>query len=332
MWPCHLPAVSVSRYVGFIFLLSHCSIASPFFVHAPASRFLTGAHQAYLKGDFATLVDDIRGQLEAFPWDELAKKNALQLVERALVESKRQGLKVSWHLPKEFSLLQINSARTDRDGHVYFRLTLRGDGRFIKIDQVKIVQNGTLTLLDKRGKVGACRDFGKDRLDFNERFTCSSPILAAPPEEGLYSIEIEFDGKRISGWFVLSGLTPETSPKILSPSPYEELTTNTPTFRWSGYLPSADSKFAKFSCTAYVTPQDNQASRWFIHFPTSKRRGSLPDAFVADLRKVGTRVGASQLDTGPYLLNVKCDDTWRFGDLTLGSERHAIRSFVVRSP
>lgn len=200
---------------------------------APPSSPLEAAHEAFLDGDHATMVDDLKAILADPDADPATRRNAIDLLEVAY-EDTQGRLPAHTKLPDALDRLTFESIVKTEPGRLKHRVVVRGWATSPhRIEGMRLLHGPHNTVvLDQAQGLGA---YASSADDDGFEFELEGPEVASPAPDGLYTLSMRIDGQQVSVWFIASGLTSSATPTLRVPAAGQALSTTQPVLAWDDF-------------------------------------------------------------------------------------------------
>jgi hypothetical protein len=295
--------------------------SSPSPTSAPGA--LQAAHEAYLGGDFIAVGERIHDVLLDPSSGELAKDNALELLERSFA-AQNGKLPARFALPDQIGGMELGlmkgQAAHGEYRALYLFVRVRA-GLASRVTNITVRHLPGDLLLDKasgRGKI----KLRHDKPGF-EDIVLEAINVESLPADGVFSIRVEIDGAPVmDSWVLGSKLVATTTPEIASPAPSESLADENPTVRWTPFHSPEHAPFEDRTLSVYVhDPKANKAA-WDLW---TDRPGDLAVLRIGD--HDGT--AKTKLAPGSYWLAFTAGENRSFGPVTLARKSQAGLPFNV---
>jgi hypothetical protein len=305
--------------------LSQLATAGSWFADGTETKPLNKAHAAFLKHDYRQLALQVKAVFMDEGSDEAAKRNSLELLERAY-ESSHGSIPVDWKLPSGISSLKVTLRRSQGPKAEAFALKIGGNAATKNsLKQVQLVRYPNQVVLDKGKQLGEWTE--QEEPGDGIYFELDGPRTSEPAAEGLYLINLETTaGQVTSGWFILSNMLSSDTPVLRTPVPGQLFTTRTPTMRWDDFKSPEYKNYEWRGLWAAVVKDDGSADWseiWHMdeHNPvtTEVSIGASPEG-----------QGVSKLEDGKYRFYVSYKENRRFGPLRLGRQSVSFAPFQVK--
>jgi hypothetical protein len=289
---------------------------------------LNAAQEAYLAGDFKTMVTNLKRALEDNPNDALVKENALDLLQKSYEVPGATEFPVDWRLPDEVKYLRVTSKRMVKDD-VGYRLTVFGETVHPKmISQIQLIQYPDRVILDKQAGIGEWDDqIGLDPTIYQFHFETKKTRI--PVTSGLYLLNLGFaDGTQTKGWFILSDdINSTMSPSVGTPSVDQVFTSANPTFNWQNFVSPQYKPFERRAMWIGVMRSEAPNYNWdevWGHY----ERGSISEEVT--IGKTESEKGSvSKLENGHYIFFLDYHEIRKFGDLQISRDSITAKSFRI---
>lgn len=233
--------------------------AKPAEAPAVAPSSLDAAHEAYLKGDWLGVGDRIRDVLLDRTSGDLAKANALELLDKSY-EATEGKMPSRFTLPRGFLAMKLGALRGQHAWSTYRTLFLflrfeKGLGAHVKDVTVRSLPAGTV-LLDRASGTGALRLSPQEDSD---EVVLEAKDVAGPVPDGVTSIHVTLDdGREADTWVLARGLGSSASPEITTPSQSATFTEASPTFAWSPFVSPEYARFEDRTLSIYVSDEKSK--------------------------------------------------------------------------
>lgn len=295
-------------------------------IPAGATPALTGAHEAYLAGDFVAMGERLREVLLDPNSSDLAKQNAFELLEKAF-EVQGGSLPSAFRPPAGISGIQYACRRfTSAGGRPTFQIRVAGTSK----DASQIVG---LTVRHAAGGLVMDKQTGQGAFAIRhdpfvqrrglEEFVIDSPALDVPPADGVVSLRLELrDGTVSEGFLIAHGLGAMASPTIVSPAPAESIGDPNPLVRWTlPALSPSQVPFERRRSNIHVIREGQASSVWEF---------SSTAAGDHEVR-LGSGAGTPEtaLTPGSYRLDVGSAEARFFGPVEVLRSGRTSQSFHV---
>ena len=289
-----------------------------------ATGALERAHAAYLAQDMVTLANALREVMSDPDADLAVRQNAFALLAKAY-EVNGGNIPVDWHLPEGVREFKVNHVRKEDAEGVVYKLSLSVSvPEKDTLTQLQLVHFPDQVVLDKSAGVGTWEveaDEGQFKIDFQTR------TQAAPLADGLYMLQFGFkDGRRASGWFLLSDLTSTATPRIAAPAFGESVATGNPEIVWDDFHSPEYKPYERRTLNVSVGQLFNGGeewqNRWYLY-----RQDPVQTRTVVGRDPAGSQ--QIELSKGDYWLVVSFMEQRRFGDLKMRRVSRTARGFHV---
>lgn len=290
----------------------------------PPQTALEAAHLAFLDRDYPHMTEAIRTVLADPATDAVTRQNVLGLLARAYEDADGR-LPADWTPPEGVTNLRLSQLRRQEPDDVSFKVELMGDvAERDTLTQVRLVRHPDDVVLDRQLKRG---DWEVD-LDDDGTLTFSlERDRVEPLQEGLYLIELERkDGRRTTGWTIVSDLASTASPRVDSPAIGQTFTTGNPELRWEDFRSPQAKPFEVHKLHVYVVKLTPQAPGWDLRWGLYLDNPLVHDAVVG---KTASAHGVAALEPGMYWLGVTYLDQRSLGPVRLRRGSRTARQFHV---
>ncbi len=287
---------------------------------APVLRVpaLTAAHNAFLQGDYLTMVKRVKEVLDDKNADPMAKDNARELLEKAY-EVTNGKLPADWTLPAGFEPIGYKEVRQEvSDGP---RLRVRLDGRVDDPKRMKglALLRGTEVLLDSQANVGRYFASPPDP-DGMVYFSLETRDVPKLPEPGIMTLRVALaDGSVTEGWFIADRLASSASPVVTEPGESVSVKSANPTVKWLPFRSPEGAPYERRNLVLWLSRRNDDgtyANAWSSSSPAADRTEA----------RLG---GPGGLTDGDYSLDVVFDESRRFGPMSLVRRSTRVQSFHV---
>jgi hypothetical protein len=281
---------------------------------------LASAHAAYLSGDFIAVGERIKDVLLDPRSSARARENAYELLDKSY-EVQNGSMPSTFKLPAGYEGLKLGVVRGMSPQGPFFRVFLYGRTRDVShLTGLTVKRLPNETLLDKATKQG---DFAlrKDMPGF-DTFVLETR-LAAPPEDGVFSIRFELDDGTVSeGWLIGHSLTSSTSPELRSPASSASLSDPNPTVSWVPFRSPEYAPFEWRTISVWVSRDGGSKETWSFWKQAPGELGAVRVGETGEAPK-------TTLTPGDYWLNVTAGEGRMFGPVGVARESRTVLPFHV---
>ena len=275
------------------------------------------AHNAYLKGDGATLLKEIKSSLLQTQNHPIIVKNMAELYTAAAKNSLFNNVAPDWQMPKEitYSGFEIQRKLNLPQGRVgYSRAVFVGVEDGSSLEQLQVIRYPDEVIFDYVAKIG---DWYVDhsKTDKETDYWAGGSNSSKPFAEGLYLLNIKIKGQvATQGWFVLANKNSSANPVVLSPSANQLFADGKPQFNWN----------------QFQSPEYQAGERLRVGVKISQAGGEEEDIAgltLADRQATSYKYGdksvteefngPDQLASGNYNFRLFCRETERFGEFMI---------------
>ncbi len=283
---------------------------------------LDRAHRAYIAGQQRVMTRELLNVLEDADTDELARANAIALVDTALAEG--QGhLDTGFDIPAGMTWVRLLFQHAENDGIPSYIAILNGGLEAgVEVSHLELVRLPDRHLL--ASKVAAVGYFESGVELGKPYFYLHSASAPFAMESGAYRIQWTYtDGRSGEAEVLVPTLHFEALPEILAPAS-GAVVSSRPTLRWRapswiGEKPFGTTVLAATITTPIASGTEKRWSFW-------ENDAARTEATVGAL---GAPEGAALEGGKPYNLAVSYDWRLRYGQLQLGSSTRRSHVFSV---
>jgi hypothetical protein len=283
---------------------------------------LERAHHAYAAGDWRGMTRELLQVLESPQTDEIARANAIQLVDRAIAEGEGR-LDSGFERPAGMTWMRLLLQHCEHDGTPSYRAILNaGLSRDVEVTDVRIVRARDERVLASKGDSIGYFELGA--ANGGRYFYIHSADAPFALESGVYRIEWAYaDGRSGVASVLVPTVQVDAVPEILEPSPAGVAHSRKPTIRWKAPSWIGDKTFGQLGVEARVAsgvqPWREQWSLW----------ESPPTRTQVQVGAAGKPEGAT-LEAGQEY-NIAVQYQWRlqYGELALGGTARAATTITV---
>lgn len=295
--------------------------AGPLPTSAPGA--LQAAHEAYLAGDFVALGERIHDVLLDPSSGQLAKENALELLDKAF-EAQNGKLPSRFRFPEQIAGMELGVTRGQNVYSAYRAMYLWvrvPEGLAARVTNITVRRLPGEPLLDQaagRGKV----KLRHDKVGF-EDIVLEAVNLESLPADGVFSIRIDIDGSPVvDTWVLGSRLVASSTPEVSAPTPSESLPSGNPTVRWTPFHSPESAAFEDRTLSVYIQDVKAKAAAWDLWTNAPGELGAV---------RVGEHDGAAKtkLAPGSYWLALTAGENRVFGPITIARKSQAGVPFNV---
>ncbi|MFO0555186.1 MAG: hypothetical protein U0271_42805 [Polyangiaceae bacterium] len=294
--------------------------AEPPLVSAP----LEAAHEAYLDGDWLALGERIHDVLLDPSADELARENALELLDAAYRD--QNGTLPSRFTPPEgVDRLAYGHVRAVGLDGLQYRRFFRGRLK----DPARIARVTVEALPERRVVLDSDDPNAELESEVEEpgfsTFSIDSGPMQTAPADGVYAVRIALTtGATSEGWFIARELTSSSVPELVAPEP--NITERRPEVRWVRFSSPEFAPFENKTVSVYLM---DDAPPWPERWSVWR---SDADDVVATTIGAEPDAPATELAPGDYVVSLSLGENRRFGPVRLDRISRAARSFHVVAP
>lgn len=278
-----------------------------------AAPGLAAAHEAYMAGDFVAVGERIRDVLLDPASGQLAKDNALELLDKAY-EAQKGKLPSAFAFPADVGGLEfgtMNGAHrygTYREIHLWTRVRNGLAARITNITVRRLPDNDVL--LDLASGRGKLRPVRHERPGW-EDVVLSSVDLDRLPTSGVFSIRVEVDHAALfDTWFVANKLAATAMPEISSPAPAAVVSDNHPVIQWTPFRSPEWGPFDQRRLSVWVGDPKTNEQAWSLW---QGEAGELSRVRIGDFEGAPKKA----LAPGSYWLTVTGGETRSFGPISI---------------
>jgi hypothetical protein len=282
---------------------------------------LAAAHQAYLDSDWIALGERVRDVLLDPGSTELARENALELLD-ASYASQKGRLPSAVTLPEGFEFLQYETNRSQGSWGHHYNTVLRGRARSLThVTNVVLKRLPDEIILDAQANKGKY-EVSKDETGW-DRLSLLSPKVSEVPPDGVFTVRITFDDAPAwEGWFIGRSMTSTSSPEIQSPAPSSPVADPNPVMTWAPFRSPQYASFEERTLSIWVGRENNGGLAWNVwtqdpNDATRVRIGDHPKA----------RKGA--LEPGTYWLDLTKEERRNFGPFRLARGSSTVQPLTI---
>jgi hypothetical protein len=295
--------------------------SSPAPTAAPGA--LQAAHEAWLAGDFIAVGERIRDVLLDPAAGELAKENALELLDKSY-EAQNGKLPSRFVFPVGFEAMTLGALRGQskfgpyRALHLYARVK---DGTAARITNIQVRRLPDEVLLDKASNRGEVR-VRHDMPGF-EDVLLEATRLSTLPDDGVIAIRIDVDGAPVvDTWVLARHLVSSAAPEVATPLPSTTLSDGNPMVRWTPFRSPEHAAYEDRTLSVHVQDEAAKKSAWDFWTGSPGEIGSV---------RIGEHGNApkTSLEPSTYWLTVTMGEERRFGPIHLARRSTAGIPFNV---
>lgn len=284
---------------------------------------LAAAHEAYLAGDFLTVGDRIRDVLLDPTSGDLAKANALELLDKSY-EATKGALPSRFAFPAEVRGMELGALNGQSPSGPYrsFYLWVRiPENLMARMTNLTVTRLPDAVLLDRVSSRGTMTTRHEKPGYIDVDFALNN--LDTLPTDGVFSVRIEIDGAPLlDTWLLASRLVASTTPDVLAPTAAASLTDENPIIRWTPYRSPESGSFEQRTLSVHIQDSKAKKAAWNLW---------LNDATGVATVRVGDHPNApaTKLAPGPYWLALTEGENRSFGPISLARRAQAGLPFNV---
>jgi hypothetical protein len=283
---------------------------------------LERAHRAYTAGEPRVMTRELLAVLKDPELDDVARANALDLVDRAFAEGKGR-LDAGFETPAGMTWMRLVFQHAENDG-VRSHLAILNGGLApgVEVSALRLVRaRDARVLASKTDAIGYFESGGERGERYFYIHAGASP---APMESGAYRIEWTYaDGRSGNADVIVPRVHLDALPELVEPGRGDAVASLQPTIRWRAPRWIGDKTFGRILLEARVTPSGQGSKASWSMWEWGAERSEVA------VGEVGAPEEASLEDGASYDVAVQYQWRLAYGDLQLGGATRRAHAFWV---
>ena len=235
--------------------------ASPAPTDAPGA--LRAAHEAYLTGDFVAVGERIHDVLLDPASGQLAKDNALELLDRAY-EATNGKLPSRFVFPAGITQMKVSTVRaqnvTSPWQSVFLWMRVR-EGLTAKMTNITVRRPDGEVFLDQASGRGVVSI--KHYVPGFEDVVLERGASPTLPSDGVLTVRVDVAGvPLLDTWVIARNLVASATPQILSPQVSASLADANPVVSWVPFRSPQNAAYEERTLSVYVSDQASEKGVW----------------------------------------------------------------------